>query len=249
MADTIRSMPDNFTAERQDLAAAFRLAVRHNFHESVANHFSLAVSEDGRRFLMNPNCMHFSRIKASDLMLLDADDPDVMTREDAPDPTAWDIHGAIHRRNPNATCVMHVHSKYATVLATLKDPTLPPIDQNTMRFYGDVAVDSNFGGMGLGEEAERMVSCLGDKSVMIMGNHGVMVVGDTVARAFDNLYYFERAAETYITALMTGRELAVASDAVARQTFQDWKVEGNIADRHFAELRAILDVEEPDYKD
>ena len=74
--------------ERADLAAAFRWAARLNFHEGVANHFSVTVNEDGTQFLMNPNQSHFSRIKASDLILVDANDPDTMNRPDAPDPTA-----------------------------------------------------------------------------------------------------------------------------------------------------------------
>ena len=75
--------------ERIDLAAAFRWAARLNMHEAVANHFSLSVNDDGTQFLMNPNQKHFSRIKASDMLLLDANDPDTMNKPGAPDPTAW----------------------------------------------------------------------------------------------------------------------------------------------------------------
>ena len=120
--------------ERIDLAAAFRWTARLNMHEAVANHFSLAVSEDGKRFLMNPDCRHFSRIKASELLLLDADDPETMNRPDAPDPTAWHIHGRMHAKLPQARCVLHVHPKYATVLASLQDSTIYPIDQTTGAF-------------------------------------------------------------------------------------------------------------------
>ena len=101
--------------------------MRYDLHEAVANHFSLAVNEEGTRFLMNPNQRHFSRIKASDLLLLDANDPMPADHPDAPDPTAWGLHGSIHRRCPHARCVMHVHSIHATVLACLEDSSLPPI--------------------------------------------------------------------------------------------------------------------------
>jgi len=70
------------------LAAAFRWAARLNMHEAVANHFSLAVNPDGSQFLMNPNQMHFSRIKASDILLLDANNTETLNGPDAPDPTA-----------------------------------------------------------------------------------------------------------------------------------------------------------------
>lgn len=234
--------------QRIDLAAAFRWTARLGMHESVANHFSLAVSDDGSKFLMNPNGRHFSRVRASDLLLLDANDPATMSRPDAPDPTAWCIHGALHRRVAHARCVMHVHSKHATVLASLKDSRILPIDQNTMRFFGRVAIDDGYDGMGLGDEAERMVAGLDDKSVMIMGNHGVLVVGATVAQAFDELYYLERACETLITAYMTGKELRIASDAVAAKTAQQWLDYPSFAENHFGELKAILDEEGSDYQ-
>ena len=234
--------------ERVDLAAAFRWAARLNMHESIANHFSLAVSADGSKFLMNPLWKHFSRIRASELLSLDANDPEVMTRPGAPDPTAWAIHGALHRKVPQARCVLHLHPKYGTVLASLKDSTLPPIDQNTMRFYGRIAIDEEFHGMGLGEEAERLAAAVGDKSVVVMGNHGVLVMGKTVAEAFDELYYLERACETYVTALMTGKELRIASHEIASLTAQQWQDYGAFAQAHFAELKAILDEEEPAYR-
>ena len=105
-------------SERVDMAATFRWTARLNMHEAVANHFSLAVNDDGTRFLMNPNQVHFARIRASDLLLLDAKDPHVMEQPGAPDPTAWGLHGSIHRHCPHARCVMHVHSIFATVLAS-----------------------------------------------------------------------------------------------------------------------------------
>jgi len=234
--------------ERVDLACAFRWAARYNWHEGVANHFSVAVSDDGSKFLMNPCNMHFSRIKASDLLLLDADDPSVMVGPNAPDPTAWDLHGGIHRRMPEAKCVLHVHSKYATVLATLKDPRLLPIEQNAMRFFERVAFDDGFNGMGLGAEAERVCGCFGDKPTLVMGNHGVMVTGKSVAWAFDDLYHFERACETLITAYMTGKELLVVSDEIARKTMQQWMNCGEAPENHLRELKAILDEQEPAYK-
>ena len=133
--------------------------------------------------------------------------------------------------------------KYATVMSCLVDASLPPIDQNTMRFFGKVALDTGFEGMAMDEaEGERLARVLGDKIVLLMGNHGVMVVGPSVARALDDLYYFERACETLVTAYMTGKELRVLPEAVARQTVADWEsYGGELSDRHLQELMAILD--------
>lgn len=244
----VESRTPAYQREREDLACAFRWTARLNMHESVANHFSLAVDETGKRFLMNPAGRHFSRMRASDLMLFDADTPPDGIGETV-DPTAYAIHGAMHRNNPQARCVLHVHSKYATALAALKDTSIPPIDQNTMRFYNRVAVDTGFDGMGLDEEAERLSGTLGNHRVLLLGQHGVVTVGDTVARAFDELYYFERACETLITALSSGRELNVASAAVAEKTAQQWEAYPGLGDTHFQALREILDAEEPDYRD
>ena len=95
----------------------------------------------------------------------------------------------------------------------------------------------------------QLTTTLGNKSVLLMGNHGVMVVGETVARVFDDLYYFERAAETLITALSSGRELRVMADSVADKTMHQWIDYPEFSDRHFAALKDILDEEEPDYRD
>lgn len=225
------------------MAAAFRWTARLGMHEAVANHFSLAVNEAGTRFLINPNGRHFSRITASSLVEIDAEDAATMARPDAPDPTAWGLHGSIHRALPHARCVMHVHSVHATVLASLSDSRLPAIDQNSAMFFGRHVVDGQYGGMAFEEEGARCAALLADPKViaMVMGNHGVLVIGRTVAEAFNRLYYFERAAETYIRALQTGQPLRVLPDAVAEKTAREWEAYPGFADAHLRELRAILD--------
>ena len=234
---------------RVDLAAAFRWTARLDLHEAVANHFSLAINGDGTRFLMNPNQMHFARIRASDLIELDANDPAAMEGPNAPDPTAWGPHGAIHRACPHARCAMHVHSIHATVLASLADSRLPAIDQNTAMFFGRHAVDDQYGGLAFEEEGARCAALLADPKVqvLVMGNHGVMVVGRTVAETFTRLFYFERAAETYIRALQTGQPLRHLSDEIAEKTAQELDDYPEMADRHLKELRLILDAEGSDY--
>lgn len=235
--------------ERIDMAAAFRWTARLNMHEAVANHFSLAVSDDGAQFLINPFARHFARLKASDLILVDANDPETLNRPDAPDPTAWGLHGALHRNCPHARCVLHVHSVHATVLASLADSRLPPIDQNTAMFFGRQLVDEGYGGMAFESEGERCAIMLSDPKAktMIMGNHGVLVLGDTVADAFNRLYYFERAAETYIRALQTGRPLRVLSDEVAEKTAREWEDYPSTAGHFLSEIKAMLEADGSDF--
>ena len=234
---------------RVDLAAAFRWTARLNMHEGVANHFSLATNDDGTQFLMNPNQMHFARIRASDLLHIDANDPSTMEGPNAPDPTAWGLHGGIHRHCRHARCVMHVHSIHATVLASLADSRLPPIDQNCATFYNRYVIDENYGGLAFEDEGARCAQLFTDpkKKVMIMGNHGVLVIGETVAETFNRLYYFERAAETYIRALQTGQPLRVLPDDIAEKTARELETYPDQDARHLAELKTILDEEGANY--
>ena len=235
--------------ERVDLAAAFRWTVRLNMHEGVSNHFSVSVNRDGTQFLMNPNQVHFSRIKASDMLVIDANDPSTLDGPDAPDPTAWGLHGGVHKACAHARCVMHVHSTYATVLASLQDSTLPPVDQNACMFYDRVVVDEGYGGLAFEEEGARCAAMLSDpkKKVMVMGNHGILVMGDTVAETFNRMYFFERAAQNYIKALQTGQPLRVIPHDFAEKTASEIEAYPEQDVRHLAELKAILDAEGSDY--
>jgi ribulose-5-phosphate 4-epimerase/fuculose-1-phosphate aldolase len=233
---------------RIDLAAAFRLAARADWHEGVANHFSAAVSADGRRFLINPRWRHFSTIRASELLLVDADDAGTMARPDAPDPSAWAIHAAIHRRVPHARVALHIHPPYCTTLATLKDPVIKPIDQVTARFFNRLGVDLAFGGIASEEaEGERIAATIGNHSAIMMGNHGVTTVAATVAEAFDALYHLERAARQMVFAYWTGRPLSVMSDEMAESVASEWQTYKDAEFAHFAEMKRILDREQPDY--
>ncbi|WP_238941346.1 class II aldolase/adducin family protein [Jannaschia sp. Os4] len=253
MKDTLAAdMTEAEIAEaRRDLAATLRWAAREELHEAVANHFSLAVDAAGRRFLMNPNQRHFARVRASDLLLIDADDPATMDRPDAPDPTAWGLHGAIHRAVPHARCVMHLHPPYATVLASLQDSRLPAIDQNTAIFHDRVVIDEGYGGMAFEAEGARCAALLADPrhKTMVMGSHGVLTLGDTVADCWNRMWYLERACRTYVMALQTGRPIRRLSDAVAEQVARETEDYPGQADRFLSEIRAILGAEGSDYAD
>lgn len=235
---------------RVDLAAAFRLAVKFDWHEAVANHLSLAVSADGKKFLMNPRWKHFSRVKASELLLLDTNDKDTMNRPDAPDLTAWSIHGRMHANVPQARCIIHLHPPHATAIASLANPDILPIDQNTARFYNRLAFDMDYGGMANSDaEGDRLGSLLGNKQILMMGNHGVLVCAPTVAEAIDLTFYLERACRNMVLAYSTGQKLNVMAAHVAEKTAQEWEADRDQFVAHFAEMKAILDAEDPSYAD
>lgn len=233
---------------RVDLAAAFRLAARNNWHEAVANHFSLATTPDGKNFLMNPRWRHFSKVRASELLHLNVDDKAAMQKPNAPDLTAWSLHGRLHAALPHARCIIHLHPKYATVVASLANPEIKPIDQNTARFFNRVAVDMQYGGMANSdEEGDRLARLLGNKSIMMMGNHGVLVCAATVAEAYDLTYYLERSCRNLVLAYQTGQELHVMSDAVAEKTAQEWEADREQFHVHFSEMKSLLDDVDPSY--
>ncbi|SRR5690606_2123243 len=137
---------------------------------------------------------------------------------------------------------------YATAIACLEDPEIKPIDQNAARFFRRCAYDGDYGGIADNlKEGERIARALGNRSVMMMGNHGVLVTGRTVAEAFDALYYLERACQTLVLAYSTGRPLKLLPDAIAEQVACEWEDYGPMADAHFMQLKRILDEEEPSY--
>lgn len=243
-----RTVADVEAETRADLAAAFRWAARLNFHEATANHFSVAVSDDGAKFLLNPRGRHFSQMRASELLLLDADAAGGEANP-AADPTAWYLHAHLHRFVPQARCVLHTHMPYATALACLADFEFLMLDQNACRFHNRIAYDRHYAGMALDDtEGERVARLLGpDKSVLFLGNHGVIVVGRSVAEAFDELYYLEKAAQLQVLALSTGRPLALVDDRTAALACEQWLNYPDVAKVHFDELRRILDAETPDY--
>ena len=196
-------------------------------------------------------------MKASDLLLVNENDVDMLRdRPDIIDPTAVNIHGTIHSKVKDANCILHCHSKYATILSTFADMTLPPIDQNTMRYFNRITYYDDFDGMGFMEESEKMAASMNNSkrggktnNVMLMANHGVLTIGKNVAEAFDHLYYFEKSCETYITALQTRQPLNVVSDAVAEKTALDWENYPTDSDQlHLNAIRSILDMEDETYK-
>jgi ribulose-5-phosphate 4-epimerase/fuculose-1-phosphate aldolase len=236
---------------RTDLAVAFRWAARLNLHEAVANHFSVAISDDGQKFLINPAGRHFSQMQASDLVLVDISAANNGVADELTvDPTAMNLHGQIHKLVPDATCILHTHMPYTTALACLRDFEFLMLDQNACRFYNRIAYDRDYAGMALeASEGERVAKLLGrSRSVLFLANHGVIVVGKTVAEAFDELYYLEKASQLQVLALSTGRELELIPDETAALVCKQWLEYPNVAEYHFAALTEILDQESCDFR-
>lgn len=244
----IKSVSSVERAARVDLAAAFRLAVRLDMHEGVCNHLSLMLPGGTDRFLLNRFGLHWSEVTASNLLALDASGQ-ILEGEGEIEKTAFYIHSRIHLANPNAACVLHTHMPYATALTLTEPGRLEMVEQNALRFVDDIAYDDQYNGLVLDtSEGDRLARALGEKRVMFLANHGVIVVGRSVAEAFDLMYYLERACRLQVLALSTGRKLRAVSDKVARETYPLFQEQNSVyAAAHFGALKRILDREAPDY--
>jgi len=239
---------------RVDLAVALRWAARLGMSEGVDNHFSKAVpDEDGRvrgdRFLINPYGWHWSEITASSLVLADAEG-NVLEGKNTVEETAFFIHSRIHVNVPSATVVLHNHMPYATALTLLENGRLEMCEQNALQFDGRIVYDDDYTGLALDrEEGDRLAGMMDNANVLFMASHGVTVVGESVARAFTDLYYLERASMFQVLARSTGGKLRTISESVLAATRKQMNPElPLIADRHFKALRRILDREEPEYR-
>jgi ribulose-5-phosphate 4-epimerase/fuculose-1-phosphate aldolase len=243
----LASLPALERAARIDLAAAFRMAVRLDLHEGVCNHFTLMLP-DGQRFLLNRYGLHWSEVTASNLLALDAEGR-VLEGEGEFEKTAFYIHSRIHLKNPQAACVLHTHMPHATALTLLENGRLEMVEQNALRFHDDIAYDDTYNGLVVDNaEGDRLAAVLGSKRVLFLANHGVIVVGPSVAEAFDLLYYLERACRLQVLARSTGAKFRAVRPEVVRETYRMiLRDTPQYAGAHFGALKRILDREEPDY--
>jgi len=233
---------------RLDLAACFRMAARLGLHEGICNHFSCVVPGRDDLFLVNPYGWAFAEITASRLLICDFDGH-VVAGEGVPEATAFFIHARVHRNLPRARACFHTHMPNATALAMLEGPPLVWAGQSELKFYGRTVVDEDYNGLALdATEGDRIAASLGEADVVFMKNHGVMVVGPTIAEAWDDLYYLERACEAQRLAMATGRPLKPVPPAMAAKTYAQMR-EGDrdSARLHLESVKRILAREAPDF--
>jgi ribulose-5-phosphate 4-epimerase/fuculose-1-phosphate aldolase len=256
----VRIAPDNrrnYSPEewqaRVDLAAAHRLAYMHGFSEGIFNHLTLTVPGRTDRYYQIPFGTHWSEVTASTFMEVGIDDGWVKHGTGDVERSCYCIHAPIHKALPQARAVFHTHMPFASALTRLEDPRIKEIGQTEVGLMGKIAYDDQYTGPALEpEEGERLAGVIGDKTVLFMANHGVTALGDTVAAAYDRLYYVERAAQVQIYAMWTGQPLKQLPAAVVEKTKRDiggsrYYTGLTPAERHFNALKRILDRTEPDY--
>ncbi|KAK3288290.1 hypothetical protein CYMTET_4229 [Cymbomonas tetramitiformis] len=201
---------------RVDLAAVYRLAHNHGFNEGICNHLTVMVPNCTDKFLVIAYGLMWTEVTASNLLLVNMDGK-VLEGEGAPEYTAFYIHKEIHAADPvKNVCVLHTHQPYASALCCLKNGKMEMVHQNCLRFHNDIAYDPDFNGLVMEEnEGQRLAKVMGGKRVLLHSNHGIIVVGASAAEAWDDLYYFERAAEVQVLVYSTGKPYTLIGDEVA----------------------------------
>ena len=240
---------------RVDLAAAHRLANMHGFNEGIFNHFTLRVPGTDDRYYQIPFGLHWSEVTASCFMEVGYDGT-LLSGDGHIERSAFCIHAPIHRLNPKAAAVFHTHMPYASALARLEDQHILPIGQTELGTMLHTAYDEIYTGLAFDPaEGERLAGVIGDKTVLMMANHGVATVGQSVSEAYDRLYYVERVAQVQLFAMWTNRPLRHLPPPVIENTISGFKNNftaygGKPNHRwHFEALKRILDRKEPDYKE
>jgi ribulose-5-phosphate 4-epimerase/fuculose-1-phosphate aldolase len=225
---------------RSELALALRAAAHHGLGEGVCNHFSIALPQRPEWFLLNPRGLHWSEVQGHDIVLVDAQGQRLAGVHPV-EPMALFIHAAVHRIAGKA-CVLHTHMPYATAL-TLTDLRAldTTLSQNAMRFHGRVAADAQYNGLALdGTEGERIARAMQGADIVFLGNHGVIVCGERMAWAYDDLYYLERACMHQVLAQSTGRPLQPVQPELAARVAAQTLGERLQSDLFFASLRRML---------
>ncbi|MEH3145132.1 MAG: aldolase [Methylobacterium frigidaeris] len=241
---------DEIRQAREDLAACFRMAARLGFEEGICNHFSAMVPGYDDLFLVNPYGYAFRELTASSLLICDFHG-NVVAGEGNPEATAFHIHARIHKAVPRARVAFHTHMPYATALTMTEGEPLIFAGQTALKFYGRTAFDRDYNGLALDErEGDRIAGTVGEADIVFMKHHGVMVLAPTIAEAWDDLYYLERAAQVQVLALSTGRPVIPVPTAIAEAAARQMR-EGDpeSARLHLLSLRRTLDAEEPAYRE
>ena len=237
--DLTLAEPQSVQQLKEDLSLALRAAALHDFTEGVCNHFSVALDED--TFLINPRGLHWSEVYAKDVMTVDCEGT-VLDGQHTVEPTALFIHAAIHRIAGHKV-VLHTHMPYATSFTMTEAGAIDPLlSQTALRFYDRIAIDREFGGLALDHrEGERIAHAMAGKDVAFLGNHGVVVAGESMAYAYDDLYFLERAAKQEAIARSLGMPLRPIQDgSVAKLTADQIKGERMQSDLFFDMLRRQL---------
>ena len=193
--------------QRVDLAACYRLVAHYHWDDLIFTHISARVPGPEHHFLINPYGMLFEEINASSLVKVDLNGQTVMPGPPSEiNPAGFTIHSAVHAAREDAKCVLHLHSLNGVAVGAQKGGVLP-ISQQSIFVLSSLGYH-NYEGVALNEAVKpRLVADLGDKSFLMLRNHGLLTVADNIPDAFVFMYIFEAACTIQVRALAGGGEL------------------------------------------
>jgi ribulose-5-phosphate 4-epimerase/fuculose-1-phosphate aldolase len=241
-------MSDEERELRVQLAACHRLAEKFGMAELIYTHISLRVPGETPSYLFKPHQLLFIQITASNLVRVDFEGKIIGESQYRVNPAGTGIHGAVLEARPDVNCVLHTHSPYAVAVSSIEGGLLP-LTQASLRFTNSIAYHDYAGAATSDVERSRLQEDFGDAKIMLMRNHGVLATGRTVGEAFIAAYYMERACQFQILAQSSGQPLIVPEVTPRpRQTPTGETLSGRVDDAWPA-LLAMLDAEDPSYKD
>tara|TARA_B100000579_G_C22826556_1_gene853456 strand:- start:1551 stop:2294 length:744 start_codon:yes stop_codon:yes gene_type:complete len=229
---------------RQDLAAAYRLADYFGFSEGIDNHLSLSLPNEDDKYLLIPYGLHWSEVTASSLLIVNGEGEKISGKGYA-EPTAFLIHGAVHRANSKNKCVMHTHMESALAITMLEKGRLLMADQNACRFYNNISYLDDYEGLVLNKHTAKPIGdSMVEADILFLANHGIIVTGNSVYEAWESLYYLEKACRAQILAMSTGKKIKSINGQIAKKVADQVKAEasGESANsfRHFEALKRVL---------
>ena len=247
--DSESALPQSAPTEqdiRVQLAAAYRLIDYFGMADLIYTHLSARVPGNPSAFLINPFGLLFSEITASNLVKVDLDGNILEDNGYGINPAGFVIHSAILEARHDINCVIHTHSSYGTAIS-VQESGLLPFTQFSMQFYNRVAYH-RYEGVSLElDERERLVTDLGDRHAMILNNHGLLTVGDTIPRAFYLMYYLEKSCEIQILAQSSGAPLIQPSPDVCEKAAQQLNVDG-MGETEWPAFLRMLDKHDSSYR-
>ncbi|WP_038218314.1 class II aldolase/adducin family protein [Xenophilus azovorans] len=207
------SCPADEWLVRCELAGAYRLFARLGWHELIYNHITARVPGT-EHFLINPFGLMYREVTAGNLLKIDLDGHKVEPSPHGANPAGFVVHSAVHGARPDVACVMHTHTTAGQVVSCQRDGLLP-LSFTSVFYTGRVAYH-DFEGITLErEESLRLARDLGDRNMMILRNHGLLVCGASIADAFADHYMLQRACEVQVAAQATGAALVRPGNDIA----------------------------------
>jgi ribulose-5-phosphate 4-epimerase/fuculose-1-phosphate aldolase len=232
---------------RVKLAAAYRIFAHLGWTELIFNHITLRVPGPEKLFLINPFGLHYSEVRASNLLLVDIDGNPVRAAQHPVNRAGFMIHSAIHESVAEAHCVMHTHTTNGMAVACLAEG-LSPTNFYAAQLHGQVAYHEFEGVTVEPGEKPRLLASIGDKRAVILRNHGLLTWGPTVDQAFMLMWTLQRACDVQVTAAAAGTLHAIQPQVFEQTVRMGGPAEKRLTEDVFAAMQRMVDKIDPSYR-